>query len=165
MNAKYALASFSVALLASGCATFEPVPKDYAGPTATLQDTGFSESASKAQLFAAVEVDGHQIMNAFWASANASHGRGNSLTTDLPMRKVKAMPMRVHIQCGHAAGAPIAEIASQIAGTFFWVDGVVDFAPRPNGRYAVKGELKKEASTCWIEDLDAGKPATTVVTK
>jgi hypothetical protein len=165
MKTKSTIALFSIVIAASGCATFEPVPKEYTGPTATLQDTGFSEDGSKAQFFAAVEVDGNRMMNAFWASANASQGRGNSLTTIYPTRKVKAAPMKVRLQCSHATGAPIAAIASQIAGTFFSVDGVVDFVPKPDGRYAVKGELKKEKSTCWIEDLEAGKPATTVVTK
>jgi len=34
----------------TGCATYEPVPQGYAGPTATVVDTGFSEDGTKAQL-------------------------------------------------------------------------------------------------------------------
>jgi hypothetical protein len=153
------------ALLVSGCATYEPVSKEYTGPTATLRDTGMSEDGSKAQMFAAMEIDGNRVMNAFWASANASQGRGNSLSTVFPERKLKAAPMKVTIKGSHATGAPIAAIASQMAGTFFSVEGVVDFTPKPDGRYIVKGELKKEKSTVWIEDLETGKPVSAVISK
>jgi hypothetical protein len=164
---KFTISTVVVAfsLLASGCATFEPVSKEYTGQTATLKDSGFSEDVSKAQLFAAVEIDGNRVMNAFWASANASQGRGNSLSTVFPERKVKAAPMKVTLKGSHATGAPIAAIASQMAGTFFSVEGVVDFTPKPDGKYVVKGELKKEKSTVWIEDLETGKPVSAIVSK
>ncbi len=155
----------SLAALTSGCATYEPVSKEYMGPTATLRDTGFSEDGSKAQMFAAMEIDGNRVMNAFWASANASQGRGNSLSTVFPERKVKAAAMKVTLKASHATGAPIAAIASQMAGTFFSVEGVVDFSPKPDGKYVVKGELKKERSTVWIEDLETGRPVSAVVSK
>ena len=146
----------SGALLASGCATYEPVSKEYTGPTATLRDTGFSEDGSKAQMFAATEIDGNRMMNAFWASTNASQGRGNSLTTVFPERKIKAAPMKVTLRGSHATGAPIAAMASQMAGTFFSVEGVVDFNPRPDGKYAVKGKLNKETKVRLVADAIAG---------
>lgn len=165
MKLSSVLALLSVSICASGCATFEPVPKEYTGPTAVLADSGFSEDGSKAQLFAAVEIDGNGIRNAFRASAEASQGKGNSLTPIFSDRKVKASPMKVTLRCSHATGAPIAAIASQMAGTFFSVEGVVDLSPAPNAVYIVKGELKKEKSTCWIEDQATGKPVTTVLAK
>lgn len=159
------LVSVALAVAAGGCATYEPVSKDYAGPIATVIDTGISEDGTKAKMFALMEVDGNRIMNAFWASANASYGRGSSLTTVLPERKVPAKPMKVTLRASHATGAPIHEIASRVAGTFFEVEGVVDFSPLPDHRYLVKGELKKEKSSIWIEDVESGKPATTIVSK
>jgi hypothetical protein len=147
----------------AACATYEPVPKDYTGPTATVRDTGFSEDGTKAQMFALVEIEGNRVMNAFWASANASHGRGASLTTVYPERQVQARPLKVMLRGSHATGAPIHAMASQLAGTFFSVEGAVDFSPKPNGRYLIKGELKKEKSRVWIEDADTGQPATAVV--
>ena len=153
------------ALAISGCATYEPVTKEYNGPTATLRDTGFSEDSTKAQMFAATEIDGNRIMNSFWASANASHGRGASLSTIFTERRVKAAPMKVTLKASHATGAPIAAMASQMAGTFFSVEGVVEFTPKAEGQYVVKGVLKKERSSVWIEDLETGKPVTTVVSK
>ena len=155
----------ALTLLATGCATYEPVPKEYTGPTATLRDTGTSEVGSKAQMFAAMEIDGNRIMNAFWASADASQGRGNSLSMVLPERKVKASPIKVTLKGSHATGAPIAAIASQMAGTFFSVEGVVDFTPKPDGKYVVKGELKKEKSMVWIEDVETGRPVSAIISK
>ena len=73
--------------------------------------------------------------------------------------------MKVTLRASHATGAPIAAIASQMAGTFFSVEGVVDFTPRPDGNYVVKGELKKEKSSVWIEDVETGKPVTSVISK
>lgn len=155
------IALFSIA----GCASYQPVPKDYTGPTASVADTGSSESSAKAQIFALMEVDGNRVSNAFGASASASYGKGALLTTVYPERQLPAKPMKVRIQGSHATGAPIHALASQMAGTFFSVDGVVDFSPKPNGRYAVKGELKKEKSSVWIEDTETGQPVTSVVSK
>jgi hypothetical protein len=165
MRTKATLIALSITVTLSGCASYVPVEKDYTGPTATLADTGFSEDGSKAQMFAVIEVDGRRVMNAFWASANASQGRGNNLTTIYPSRKIKAGATKFLIKCSHATGAPIAAIASQMAGTYFSVEGAVELAPRADGRYAVKGELTKQKSSCWIEDLETGKPASAVISK
>lgn len=149
----------------AGCATYEPVPKDYTGPTAVIADSGFSENGTKAQLFALMEVDGNRIGNAFGASASASHGRGASLTTVYPQRAVPARPMKLLIRASHATGMPIHAIASQIAGTFFSIDGTVDFTPEAGRRYVVRGELKKEKSSVWIEDAETGKPVSAAIAK
>lgn len=153
----------AVSLGLAGCATYEPVPKDYAGPTATVADTGFSEDGSKAQIFALIAIDGNSILNAFSESARASHGRGFSLTTVFPERKVQVRTMRALIRGSHATGAPIHAIASTMAGTFYSVEGTVEFTPEAGRRYLVKGELKKEGSSVWIEEAGTGRPATTVV--
>lgn len=148
----------------AACATTEPVPKDYAGPTATLRDSGVPGGGSKSQMFAAVEIDGHGIRNAFGESAMASRGLGNLLISKFPERKVKATAMKVALRCSHVTGAPIAAFASQLAGTFYSVEGEVDFSPSPGGRYVVKGELTREQSSCWIEDEDTSQPVTRVIT-
>ena len=165
MGTKSTFIALSIALGLGGCASYVPVEKDYTGPTATLADTGFSEDGSKAQMFAVIEVDSRRVTNAFSASASASHGRGNNLTTIYPSRTIKAERTKFLIKCSHTTGAPIAAIASQIAGTFFSVEGAVEFAAKAGGRYAVKGELTKQKSSCWIEDLETGKPASSVITK
>lgn len=164
MKVRFA-AAVLLTLALAGCASYQPVPEGYAGATATVRDTGTTEDMTKARLFGMVEVDGNRIMNTFWASANASHGRGASLFQVYPERTVQAKPMKVLLRGSHATGAPIHAMASQLAGTFFSVEGQVDFTPKPGGRYAVKGDLTKEKSTVWIEDEETGLPATVKVSK
>ncbi|RVT47046.1 hypothetical protein ENE75_24435 [Rubrivivax albus] len=154
-----------MAVVISGCATYQPVPEGYSGPKAVLVDSGKYEDGSKAQLFAAVEVDGNQIENSFGASAYASQGRGFSLTMAVTEREVPARPMKVTLRASHTTAAPIHAIASQLAGTFFSVEGTVDFEPKPNVRYVVRGELKKGASSVWIEEALSGQPVTRKVTE
>lgn len=149
----------------SGCANYKPVPEGYTGPVATVADSGFAEDGSKAQLFVLDGVDGNRIANSFGASASASHGRGFALTTSIVERQVPAKPMKVSLRASHTTAAPIQAIASQMAGTFFSVDGVVDFTPQPNGKYVVKGDLKKESSSVWIEDANTQQPVTEKVVK
>lgn len=149
----------------SGCASYKPVPEGYTGPVATVSDSGFAEDGSKAQLFVLSEVDGNRIDTSIGASAGASHGRGFALTTSIIERQVPAKPMKVALRATHTTAAPIHAIASQMAGTFFSVDGVVDFSPQPNGKYVVKGELKKDASSVWIEDANTQQPVTEKIVK
>ena len=148
-----------------GCATYEPVPKDYTGPTAVVGDTGLAEDGSRARIFALMKVDGNAIDNAFAASAYASSGHGAALTPVFPERKVPVRPMKVVIRGSHATGAPIQALASQLAGTFFSVEGTVEFTPEADHVYKVKGELSKEKSSVWIEDAYTGQKVTAVVSK
>jgi hypothetical protein len=155
---------FTVALFLHGCATYKPVPEGYTGPVALVSDSGFSESGTKAQLFALVEVEGNAIENSFGASASASHGQGFALTTRFVSRPVPARSMKVRLKGSHTTGAPIHAIVSQAAGTFFSVEGTADFTPQSGGNYVVKGELKKDGSSVWIEDTATGQPVTQKIT-
>lgn len=137
----------------TGCATLQPsVPDDYKGPTATLADSGFAEDGSKAQLFAVQEIDGRTINSAIIESRKASHGRGFALSAQFVTRKVPTVPLKLKLIGTHQTAAPIHELASRAAGTFFEVEGVVEFTPVADARYVVKGELKKDGSSVWIED-------------
>ncbi|MGC1174033.1 hypothetical protein [Polaromonas sp.] len=150
-----------VALALHGCATYKPVPEGYTGPVAVVADSGTPGDGKKSVIFAMMDVDGQGIDNSFRASAGASYGRGFALTTQFVGRSVPAnKAMKVRLKGSHITGAPIHAIASQIAGTFFSVEGVVDFTPVSGGNYIVKGELKKGASSVWIEDRATGLPVT-----
>lgn len=143
-----------------GCATYKPIPDGYTGPQATVTDSGHSEDGTKAQLFALTSIDGNQIMDSFWESAIASQGHGFALTVVISDRQVPAAPMKATLKGSHTTAAPIHAIASKMAGTFYSVEGNVDFSPKPNGKYIVKGELNKVGSVVWIEDAETGQPAT-----
>jgi hypothetical protein len=149
----------------SACTTFELVPKDYAGPTATVTDSGVREGSTKVQIFAMTRVEENNIHNAFVATIQRSQGQGFVVTPIFTSRSVQARPMKVHIRGSHVTGAPIHAIFSQIAGTYFQVEGVVNFSPSPNGRYQVTGKLEKEKASVWIEDMETGTAVTEVISK
>ena len=159
------LAAPILALLLTGCATYTPVEPDYKGPTAVIRDTGFNEDNTKAQLFAVMDIDDHRIGNAFGGTAMASQGHGMAITAVYPERQVPVRQMKLTLRGSHATGAPIQALASQMAGTFYSVEGTVDFLPEAGHVYLVKGDLKKETSSVWIEDEATGKPVTRIVTK
>ncbi|MFN7571825.1 MAG: hypothetical protein ACK5TK_10305 [Betaproteobacteria bacterium] len=154
--------SLSTALLA-GCATTPAdngMPKDYSGPKATLTDSVKAEDGSKAQVFAVTSIDGVRVYNTPGASRQASQGRGFALTTNTVSRPVAARPLKVGLIATHITAAPIHEIASRAAGTFFSVEGVVDFTPQADRSYVVRGELKAQGSLVWIEDSASGEVVT-----
>jgi hypothetical protein len=154
----------AAALALHGCASYKPVPDGYTGPVAVVADSGQREDATKAQVFALMEVDGNSIDNSFAASARASQGQGFALTTRFVSRQVPATPMKVKIKASHATGAPIQQLFGQAAGSFLSVEGVTDFTPAPGGNYVVKGELSKGGSSVWIEDAATNQPVTQKVT-
>lgn len=146
-----------------------PVPLASAGKTrlsvttqavATIADSGFSETDAKAQLFMVAEVDAQSIPNASSESSRASSGAGFRLSTRLTSREVPARALKLKLVGTHKTGAPIQSLFGMAAGTFFSVTGVVDFTPIAGGSYVVKGELKKEGSSIWIEDTATGRPVT-----
>lgn len=163
-KASLTLTCIFIASLMHGCATYKPVPDGYAGAVAVISDTGFSENGSKGQVFVLMEVDGNPIENSFGASARASYGQGFALTPKFVSRPIPARPMKVKIKAGHSTGAPIHAIASQLAGTFFSVEGITDFTPLSGGEYLVKGNLTKEGSVVWIEDARTGQLMTEKLT-
>ncbi len=73
--------------------------------------------------------------------------------------------MKVKLRGSHATGAPIQALLSKSAGTFFSVEGVVDFSPKTDGKYVVKGKLKKDESSVWIEDVNTSQPVTEIIIK
>lgn len=152
-------------LLLHGCAMYKPVPDGYAGPVAVISDSGFSETGTKAQIFAVTAVDGNTIDNSFFESASANQGRGFSLSPRFVSRPVPVRSMRLTLKGSHATGAPIHAMFSQISGSFLSVEGTVDFLPVPGGQYVVKGELGQGGSSVWIEDSTTGKLATQKITR
>lgn len=151
----------TAAALLVGCATqYKPIPDGYTGPTATIEDTKEREGDYKARLFVVAEIDDHQIVNAISKARSASSGMGFRLEGGYASRQVPVKPMKVKLVGTHITGAPIHEIFSRASGNFFSVEGEVAFTPVPNGTYAVKGELKENGSTVWIEDTKTSQPAT-----
>jgi hypothetical protein len=145
----------------AGCATVtEPVPADYKGPTATIEDSCALESSGKGQFFVVSEIDGQRIRSSLAATGSASYGRGFSLTIACIGRKVPATRMKLKLRATHATAAPIHEMASRAAGTFFGTEATVDFEPQPGRFYYVRGSLAKDRSCVWIEESPSNAAVT-----
>jgi hypothetical protein len=154
------IAAIATAAIVAGCANYDPIPKGYTGPTAQVVDTATQEDSHKAQIFAVLEIDGHPVNNAFIETEKASHNKGLTLLARSWGRSVPVKPMQLKIRASHTTGAPIHEIFSRAAGTFYSVEGVVDFTPVEAHDYIVKGNLAKDGSAVWIEDMATGEAVT-----
>lgn len=154
------LITFLMAATLAGCAAHRPVPEGYTGPLATVADSGRLEGSTRAQVFAVTEINGKGITDSFLATRYASQGRGASIRMELTERQVPAQAMKLTIRGSHITGAPIQEFADRAMGTFFEVEGVVDFTPAPDKRYRVVGTLSKQESVVWVEDEATKEPVT-----
>jgi hypothetical protein len=153
--------AFASLLLIAGCAGLAPaIPEGYKGPIAWLADTGFAEGRGKGAFFAALALDGRTIENSLLASRRASYGQGFVLTSRYEHRELPARPSKITITGTHKTAAPIHEIAARMVGTFFSVEGVVDFDPEAGKNYIVTGELTKELSCVWIAENISKKVVT-----
>ena len=154
------LMALSVLLLTYGCATVSPsIPEGYSGPRATLQDSGATEGGTKGRVFAALELDGQGINNSLRETRIASQNRGFALSFRLTDREVPAKKLKVKLIGTHILAAPIHELASRVAGTFFSVDGEVELTAEAGETYIVTGELSKEKSCVWVMRRSSQSPA------
>lgn len=149
------------ALALHGCAMYKPVAEGYTGPTAEVADSVRPGNGMRSEIFAMTQVDDRAIHNSFLASGPERSGWGTALTTRAVARPVPATtPMKVRLVGSHIHLDNMRAILADIAGTSFSVERTVYFTPEPGGKYLVKGELKKGASSIWIEDRATGLPVT-----
>jgi hypothetical protein len=161
---KPTLAVVCVAALICGCAPLAPaVPDDYKGPVAFIADSVAPEDGSKGQVFYLAEVNGKPVESALTATRRASQNRGFALSLHSHMRRVPVAPLKLKLVASHVTAAPIHEIASRAAGTFFFVEGDLSFTPVDGGDYVVKGELKMDGSSVWLADAKTLEPVTDVI--
>lgn len=152
--------SIAALVFITGCASYKPIPQNYTGPIATVSDSGMGEDGSKAQIFALTAIDGRSIQDSFLTTRQASYGKGATIRLEVTERLIPAQAMKVKLRGSHITGMPIHEIASRAMGTFFEVEGEVDFAPQADKRYRVVGTLSKSDSAIWIEDEVTRQPVT-----
>jgi hypothetical protein len=164
-NRRFFVAAVAMVASLSGCAVYQPPTAEYAGPTATIRDNGFSESSGKVQIYAVTKINGALVRSSFGATANASMGPTFLRGPVLNVLRVPAQPLKVEVRASHLTAAPIQEIFHRAQGNFFSVEGTVEFTPQPGGVYEVVGKLGKEKSSVWIQDVSTGKPVTAVIEK
>lgn len=149
------------ALALGGCANFAPtVPAGYSGPTATIQESGFIEDATKGQLFHVAEVDGKPAYSSLQRTRRDNEGRGLSLRFSFVRQTVPATSVRLKLVGTHITGAPIQELGLRASGQFLTVEREVSFTPEPNAEYLVIGRLQPQGSDVWLVDTRTSRRVT-----
>jgi hypothetical protein len=141
-----------LALFMTGCATYAPsVPDGYIGPKAVLDDSAKTHSRSKADFFFVEQIDGASVDNSLNVTFRKNQGRGMSMTPYFISRPLIAeKPLKVAIKGKTHYAAPI----QALTGTVYQIEGVVEFTPKTNTRYVVRGELGESYSAVWIEEVE-----------
>ena len=162
---KVATAALALLLIA-GCAhqAYQPVASDSTEPSASVADTVNWVNTKRAQTFIVQSVDGHRIANSMDAGQAASRNHGAALTVPKVERQLPLRAMQLTLEGRDIAAMPIVELLGSISGRYHSVEGVVQFTPMADHRYAVVGTLGKESSSIWIEDIETHAPVTEKVT-
>lgn len=158
-----ALALIVAVVSIAGCATptYKPVPDGYAGPTATLADSGVQVAKLEAHLYAAEQIDGRTVANAITATRDKTRGRGMVMNMEVPSRKVPAgAPIAVKVR----ARAQYTPGLAELTGSPREVVGTLTFTPEPDGVYAVNGQIGEASSSVWIEDRRTDQRVTDPIT-
>lgn len=155
------LSGLAIALVLTGCATYSPsIPQNYSGPRAQLEDSAKTHNGSKADFFVVEEIDGAKVESSLDATFRANQGKGMSMSPVLISRPLVAeKPLNIGIKGRTHFAAPILAMA----GTVYQVKGVVEFTPKTDGKYIVRGEFGEKYSAIWIEDTATSQPVGTKV--
>ncbi len=145
-----------LALSMTGCATFAPsVPEGYTGPQAVLEDSAKVHGSSKADFFVVEQINGADVDNSLNETFRRNKGRGLAMTPYFISRPLVAdQPLKVAVKGRTHYAAPIQALTR----TVYQVKGVVEFSPKANTRYVVRGQLGENYSVVWIEEAESGQP-------
>jgi hypothetical protein len=146
---RFAVASV-VAVALVGCAAppYNPIPKGYSGPLATVLDSVTTHSESKADFFVVSHVDGQQVEQSLVTTRLRNQGRGSNMTPVLVQREVPTGELQFTILGRTAYAAPILCMMNPV----YRVKGDVRFTPMSGRTYVVRGTLDENYSAVWIEE-------------
>ena len=157
---KSLLVALTAACFLTSCATVEkPIADSYNGPTAKVYDTMLSSDTRRGDFCVLEALDGRRIANSIDETLERGRGKGLTLYPWVTDRRVASQATKASLRCQTVYAAPILALT----GTVFKVAGVVDFNPRPDGTYLVKGMLAESGSAVWIEDKETGALVTSKV--
>lgn len=136
-----------LALLTSACA-YNPMPKDYTGPTSTITEMGDASQHQVANLFYISKVDGKRINNSATATFSRNRGRGQYMDVIVVKHTLPSKPVTLTLTGETIFAAPILGLTN----TKFLFTGNIDFTPEEGKQYIINGALSKEYSAIWIEE-------------
>lgn len=142
----------ALTILQIGC-TVNPIPDNYEGPLSYINDSVKVHSEQKADFFFLDKVNGEGIRTSVMKTISANDGRGFLMTPVVIGRAVPAEPAVFTITGRTHYAAPILALTN----TVYEVSGDIEFAPKPDANYVVKGVLKEHQSQVWIEEEITGK--------
>lgn len=161
MIRRFAIPTFAIAIAVAvaltGCATtyLPSIPANYTGPQAQLQDSATTHSNSKADFFVVEEIDGAKINNSLHETFRRNQGKGMLMTPAFVSWPLIAdKPLKLLVKGRTHFAAPILALA----GTVYQVQGTVEFTPKADGKYVVRGKFGDEYSVVWIEDAATAQP-------
>ncbi len=139
----------------------QPITEYYDGDTATVTDTMFNQTDSRADFCVMEAIDGKRIRNSIYDTNERTQGQGFRLLPFVTDREVKVQPMQVTLRCDTYYAAPISALKHKA----YPVKGIVSFSPKADTKYLVKGEMNSRESKVWIVEEASGIVVTDTVTK
>ena len=158
---KKILAVLVVLFFVGGCAV-NPIPNGYTGPTAMIKDfVGVEpEEHPGTPMFYLSKVDGQDVPDSESATRLKNNGRGPSMDPETVERLVPARKMKLTLVARNVHAAPIQEIFHSMRGNAYKAEGTVDFDPKPDGVYIVKGTIGPSGTAVWLEDFRSNEIVT-----
>lgn len=144
---------FALVMLLGGCVTtHNPIPEGYSGPLITIDDSFKSLGSRKAEMFYIQKINNKDVENAHRKSFSASSGQSGVLVTQGYSHKLPAMKTKLLLSGEIMHGAPIGYLFN--SGSNYVVRGEIEFSPEVNKHYLISGELSKERSAVWVENIN-----------
>lgn len=133
----------------------DPVPKNYAGPTATIRDSMEYEGEDfyGTPMYYVRKFDGKPIENAESATQEKSRGMGFGMFPVGASRKVPIRKMKLTLVARNVQATALEELNYSLTGKAFKAEGDVEFEPRPDRVYIVRGKVGPKLTSVWIEDF------------
>ncbi|MEK7950977.1 hypothetical protein [Luteolibacter soli] len=145
-----------LALMLPSCVSYYNLPKGYTGPTATIRNSGSAQDAFKATVFEVAKIDG-KLSNS--SAMQTPRGGGPVVQMGESQVKVAAgQPLQVELSGHDQFAADGAALMYSFGGNVAKpAKATVNFTPKANATYVVKGQLAKQGSAVWLEDAASGK--------
>jgi hypothetical protein len=140
---------FLLVLALASCAT-DPLPRDYSGPTASIEDFGRYEDDSRAVMYFVSEVNGKRISESLSATRNRNRGRGFQMDLYIVTRAVPAEKIKLKLEGRTMYATPIQELWN--SGSMLSVSQVIELDAQQGAQYIVNGVLQEKGSAVWLED-------------
>jgi hypothetical protein len=120
---------------------------------ASIEDTFQRKGTGSAYVFFVSKINEvSTISNAMTESARATAGQGSYLHALGANRDIPAKPLKLSLTARVIHSSPIAILMDP--DSKLTLEGDIDFTPQPNMKYFVKGILRKDKASIWIEDIN-----------